>query len=320
MATGPSLIFGKLVFPLNKVTNSVGRKDRITNMVPDVDLGTLDTERSVSRRHAEITYDHGVTSVLDVGSVNGSTVNGERLAHQVGRPLSDGDEVGFGAVVMSFSVAAEWPEGVEAEWPPEVEEATPEETMIAGPGPEETMVSGPMAAEETMVAPPPDASETAVFAPPGGFETAEMPAALAAEPAAAEAEPEPAPEPEPEPVAAATPEPVEAYVACSNHSHLPAVGLCPGCLEPFCVDCLPEREDGLMVCNRCAGISYRLAVAVQAVPAPSAGAGGFQAQAPQPPPFPDPFPAPTGGGMPAPAPLPDAAPAADGDKKKRWPF
>jgi hypothetical protein len=47
-------------------------------------------------------------------------------------------------------------------------------------------------------------------------------------------------------------------VACSNHPHLPAIGVCPGCLESFCVDCLPEREDGLMVCNRCAGISYRL--------------------------------------------------------------
>ena len=40
-----------------------------------------------------------------------------------------------------------------------------------------------------------------------------------------------------------------------------AVGLCPGCLDPFCVECLPEREDGLMVCNRCAGINYRLSAA-----------------------------------------------------------
>jgi hypothetical protein len=37
-----------------------------------------------------------------------------------------------------------------------------------------------------------------------------------------------------------------------------AVGICPGCLDPFCVDCLPEGPDGLMVCNRCAGIYHRL--------------------------------------------------------------
>jgi hypothetical protein len=48
------------------------------------------------------------------------------------------------------------------------------------------------------------------------------------------------------------------YVACSNHPHLPAIGLCPGCLEPFCVDCLPDRGDAPLACNRCAGISFRL--------------------------------------------------------------
>jgi hypothetical protein len=48
------------------------------------------------------------------------------------------------------------------------------------------------------------------------------------------------------------------FVSCSNHPHLPAIGVCPECLEAFCVDCLPEREDGLMVCKQCAGISYRL--------------------------------------------------------------
>jgi hypothetical protein len=197
--------------------------------------------------------------------------------------------------------------------------------MIAGPGPEETMVSGPMA-EETMVAAPgmlPDASETAMFTPgddmpppmpvadPTPEEPPPMPAAAEAEPepVVAEAEP-PAPEPERER------EPQEAYVACSNHSHLPAVGLCPGCLEPFCVDCLPEREDGLMVCNRCAGISYRLAVAAPSGqfppagspdPAPSSGGGA---------PAPGGLPAP--GGMPTPAPVPAAE--EGGDKKKRWPF
>ena len=306
MATGPALAFGQLTFPLNQVTNTVGRKDRITNMVPDVDLVGLDQERGVSRRHAEVSYEHGIMSLRDVGSTNGSTINGERLALQVDRQLKDGDAVGFGGVNMTFVREAVWPEGVEAEWPPEVQEATPEETMIAGPGPEETMVAGPMA-EETMVAPP---------------------GAAAKEPEPTAAEPEPAAaEPEPEPVAAA-PAVVEALVACSNHSHLPAVGLCPGCLEPFCVDCLPEREDGLMVCNRCAGISYRLAVAVQAVPAPAAAAAAFAPAFPHPafapPAGPLPAPAgslPEGSALPAPAPMPGASVAPeDGEKKKRWPF
>lgn len=279
MATGPALAFGQLTFPLNKVTNTLGRKDRITNQVPDVDLGVLDQERSVSRRQAELTYERGVVSVRDVGSTNGTTVNDERLAHQVDQVLNDGDLVGFGGVTMSFVQQAEWPEGVEPEWPPEVAATSPDETMIATGMAEETMLAAPGAGF--------DASETAVLAPP--VEPTLMEPTLMEPPAV-----------EPEPSAPA-PQPVEAYAACSNHSHLPAVGLCPGCLEAFCVDCLPEREDGLMVCNRCAGISYRLAAAVQAEPGPAA--------------------VPVSSTLPSPAPVPGPGAASEaGDKRKRWPF
>jgi pSer/pThr/pTyr-binding forkhead associated (FHA) protein len=312
MATGPGLAMGQLIFPLNKVTNSVGRKDRITNMVPDVDLGSLDQERSVSRRHAELMYEHGTISVRDIGSTNGTTVSGERLAHQVDRALKDGDEVGFGAVTMVFAAAAEWPEGVEAEWPPEPEFA-PEETMIASPfASEETMVAAPGATEETMVAPPQDfsASETAIFTPDAAAGLVDTEAVT---PSSDEAVP-PMPEPTPaafEPPPAATPVEAPVYVACSNHSHLPAVGLCPGCLEAFCVDCLPEREDGLMVCNRCAGISYRLGAA-GAAGAPGMAAAPAMANA-------APAPVAAGGGMPAPAPAPVPGDAPE-EKKKKWPF
>ena len=225
------------------MTNSVGRKDRITNLVPDVDLGTLDQDRSVSRRHAEISYAKGLLSLRDIGSTNGTSVGGERLAHQVDQLLKDADEVTFGSVKMTFARDAEWPEGVEAEWPPDLPEPMAEETMVSAPmGAEETMVSAPFVeSEETMVAPP-------------GF-SGDAPPPL----------PEVAPEPEAAPplppTPAYAPEPAEAYVACTNHPHMTAVGLCPGCLDPFCVDCLPEREDGLMVCNRCAGINYRLTAA-----------------------------------------------------------
>jgi predicted component of type VI protein secretion system len=315
MATGPTLVFGQLTFPLNKETNSVGRKDRITNLVPDVDLVTLDQERSVSRKHAEVVYDHGTMALRDVGSTNGTTVNGGRLSHQVDRTLEDGDRVGFGGVDMVFAAMGEWPEGVEAEWPPEVPEALAEETMVAGPlSAEETMVAGPLSTEETMVAPPSDfsSSETMVFAPsnaPAG-EAEAVPAWAPEEPPAAEAEPLPEPRLTPDPVYA---EPVvEAYVACSNHPHLPAIGVCPGCLESFCVDCLPEREDGLMVCNRCAGISYRLGSASAAAPPAAQVAAPFEGM-PSGAAFPDPAPLAT---MPQPAP-----PPVDGEKKeKKWPF
>ncbi|MFN2465548.1 MAG: FHA domain-containing protein [Candidatus Dormibacteria bacterium] len=292
MANGPGLVFGQLTFPVNKVTNSVGRKDRITNTIPDVDLGTLDQERSVSRRHAELVYDKGTVSVRDIGSTNGTNVNGERLAHQVDRPLKDGDEVAFGAVTLQYTATAEWPEGVEAEWPPEVPEPAPEETMVAAPlGAEETMVAAPGATDETMVAAPGVPEEPMAAAPGATEETMMAPPA------------NPVAEPPPPFVAAPPAAPAEApaYVACSNHPHLPAVGLCPGCLEPFCVDCLPERADGLMVCNRCEGIHYRLGAA--AGPAADQPAGR------------EPAPAAFGA---APAGAPAQGEVAE--KKKKWSF
>jgi hypothetical protein len=95
---------------------------------------------------------------------------------------------------------------------------------------------------------------------------------------------------------APTPAPAAAYTACSNHSHLPAIGVCPGCLEAFCVDCLPEREDGLMVCDRCAGIGYRLQAAASASASAAAPAARVAEDA-------------QGDGA-----------RPQNDKKKRWPF
>ena len=303
MANGPALVIGEQLFPLSKVTNTVGRKDRITNIVPDVDLSTADQDRSVSRKHAELGYANGTVSVRDLGSTNGTTVNGEPLTLQVDRALADGDTVTFGGVAAHFRAAADWPEGVEAEWAvPEAPTvmASAEETAILTP--DQTFVMPPAEAPAAEAeAPAAEAEATAAEAAPaddgtymGTVPAAQEPAAEAwpappeapagetwpappeapagetwpapAEAPAGETWPAPAEAPAAEAHAAAPePEPQSAsqqmnvYVACSNHPHLPAIALCPGCLEPFCVDCLPDRGDAPLSCNRCAGISFRLA-------------------------------------------------------------
>ena len=62
----------------------------------DVELG----DPSVSRRHATLAR-HGDAWILtDLGSQNGTTVNGKRLREPAA--LRDGDEVRFGAVVLEF--------------------------------------------------------------------------------------------------------------------------------------------------------------------------------------------------------------------------
>jgi pSer/pThr/pTyr-binding forkhead associated (FHA) protein len=51
----------------------------------------------VSRSHAELRLLAGVLEVADLGSTNGTFVNGDRLKPHEPRPLHPGDEVCFGA-------------------------------------------------------------------------------------------------------------------------------------------------------------------------------------------------------------------------------
>jgi predicted component of type VI protein secretion system len=262
MSRGPALAMGQLTFPLNRLSNTVGRRDRITNQVPEVDLAALDQERGVSRKHAELSWTGGGMSLRDVGSTNGTTVNGEALPLQVDRPLADGDRISFGGLELVYVADSEWPEGVTAEWPePEPEPAAAAEAAGVY-APEQTMIQPP--AQETVIfAPPPEAPVDSQVAP-------EAPVEIEAVPLAPEATPWEPPSvriseaPRPEPVVApAGAEVAIPWTPCSNHPHLPAIGLCPGCLEPFCQDCLPDRGEAPMACNRCYGIQQRLGGAVR---------------------------------------------------------
>ncbi|WP_354684156.1 FHA domain-containing protein [Cupriavidus necator] len=61
-----------------------------------------DLAAPLSRRHARIFAEHGAVYVADLGSKNGTRVNGAAVARQPAR-LSDGDEVAFGPA-LSFRV------------------------------------------------------------------------------------------------------------------------------------------------------------------------------------------------------------------------
>jgi predicted component of type VI protein secretion system len=66
----------------------------------DITLGDPD----VSRRHAEIQVSNGDILISDLGSTNGTFVNGERIDQP--RSLRDGDEVRIGAVVWRLRAPA----------------------------------------------------------------------------------------------------------------------------------------------------------------------------------------------------------------------
>ncbi len=96
-----------MAFPLSSSgETTVGRIDPVTGIHPDIDLTPVDGKRSVSRRHARIRreQDGSFVVVEDVGTMNGTYVNGERL--QAGRPapLRPGDRVRFGTVECRFEL------------------------------------------------------------------------------------------------------------------------------------------------------------------------------------------------------------------------
>jgi hypothetical protein len=97
-ATGPGM--GSLVLPsgqrvdLGSATVSVGRLPECTISIND---------SNISRNHAEIKAGPTAYIVADLGSTNGTMVNGVRITGQ--RPLNDGDIISFGSTHVRFEAS-----------------------------------------------------------------------------------------------------------------------------------------------------------------------------------------------------------------------
>jgi len=75
----------------------IGREDLSSDNHPDIDLvpfGAL--EKGVSRIHAALERREDTLTLIDMGSSNGTFLNGQRLARNQPRVLRDGDEIRFG--------------------------------------------------------------------------------------------------------------------------------------------------------------------------------------------------------------------------------
>ena len=96
-----------ITFPLaDSRDTTVGRIDPVTGILPDVDLTPVDGKRSISRRHARIRHeDDGSYGVIeDVGTMNGTFVNGVRLVAGRLVPVVSGDTVVFGTIQCRFEI------------------------------------------------------------------------------------------------------------------------------------------------------------------------------------------------------------------------
>ena len=94
---------GSASFPLVGEESLIGRYDPVTEIQPEVDLTEVDLKRSVSRRHARVTRRNGDFYVIEeVGALNGTTLNGQRLVTGKPTPLHPGDTLSLGMVRLVF--------------------------------------------------------------------------------------------------------------------------------------------------------------------------------------------------------------------------
>ncbi|HEX5758913.1 MAG TPA: cyclic nucleotide-binding domain-containing protein [Thermoanaerobaculia bacterium] len=93
-------------FPLSRGSETtIGRKDPVTGIYPDIDLTPVDSQRSISRRHAKI-YRRGAKYFLgeEIGTMNSTSINGTRLDTGVPAELRPGDQVRCGVVALRFEL------------------------------------------------------------------------------------------------------------------------------------------------------------------------------------------------------------------------
>ena len=87
----------------NPGESKIGRFDPVTGIAPEIDLGTLDTQRSLSRRHARIVArDDSYFLREEIGTANGTFAGGVRLETGKEREIRDGENLRFGQVELVF--------------------------------------------------------------------------------------------------------------------------------------------------------------------------------------------------------------------------
>jgi len=94
----------------NKPEYLVGRSDPKHEVIPDLDLGPYGGQQlGVSRKHAYLIQTATGLSIRDLGSTNGTLVNGRILSANQEWSLRDGDEIRLGKLAFNIYFITEPP-------------------------------------------------------------------------------------------------------------------------------------------------------------------------------------------------------------------
>lgn len=102
----PADAFGAPAIQLPQLVESSGREHPIRPGVTVVgrEGDLMLNDGRASRRHAQLTSENGAITLEDLGSTNGTKVNGDRLAPGERRTLNGGEKVSFGGIEMQFTL------------------------------------------------------------------------------------------------------------------------------------------------------------------------------------------------------------------------
>ena len=101
---GPDTVEFPRFFPERRIglqasTTLIGRRNREQGVEPEIDLGIHPVDRGVSTQHAVLRIRDSGLTVTDLGSTNGTSLNGSEdlLPEGEETPLADGDRIHIGA-------------------------------------------------------------------------------------------------------------------------------------------------------------------------------------------------------------------------------
>lgn len=92
------------ILPVSERTEfTLGRISENQPIMPDIDLSPFKAfDNGVSRLHAVIRYNAGNVIIMDLGSSNGTYINGTRIVPNVEQPLRHGDIIALGKLKIQI--------------------------------------------------------------------------------------------------------------------------------------------------------------------------------------------------------------------------
>lgn len=89
-------------FTLEEGDNLLGRWDPNSGAFPEIDVEDVDPDARVSRKHAIVDCQGNRAWLRDLGSLNGTSLNGVRLKETEVVELAHGDSIQIGKLTLRF--------------------------------------------------------------------------------------------------------------------------------------------------------------------------------------------------------------------------